>query len=55
MQCGTESPNLITDEQRESHEWLMLMRKLRRIGLHEAAARLKQTLDLAKLRNEPRH
>lgn len=53
MQSDTETPTLLTDDQRELREWIMLIRKLRRIGLHASADRLKQILHLAKLQNGP--
>jgi hypothetical protein len=51
MQSDTKKQTLITDEQRQSHEWIILIRKLRCIGLHASADRLKQILDFVKLQN----
>lgn len=52
MQPENETRNVVTDEQRQSHEWNLLTRKLRSIGLAESAARLEQALDASRLRNE---
>ena len=45
MQRQPENRKLVTDEQREWHEWKLLARKLRCIGLYEAALRLERALD----------
>lgn len=45
MQRELENRKLVTDAQREAHEWKLLTRKLRRVGLNEAALRLERALD----------
>ena len=45
MQREPENRKLVTDKQREAHEWKLLTRKLRCIGLNEAALRLERALD----------
>lgn len=44
MQRRPEERKIITDDQREAHEWTLLTRKLRRIGLNDSAARLERAL-----------
>lgn len=53
MQSDTEGQNVIFDEQRESHGWILLMRKFRSLGLDEAADRLEQALDTSRLLSKP--
>lgn len=45
MQRAPESLNVVTEEKRESHEWILLTRKLRSIGSAEAAVQLEKALD----------
>ncbi len=55
MQTKTEhrtaSSKIISDEQRQTHEWAVLVRKLRGIGLNDAANRLAATLLVCQSRN----
>lgn len=53
MQRESEIRKVVTDEQRESHEWRLLIRKLRAIGLAESAARLETALAASPLQSEP--
>jgi hypothetical protein len=45
MQREPENRILVTDAQREAHEWKLLTRRLRRMGLNEAAVRLERALN----------